>query len=159
MKLKLVVFIWGFVCVPAVLASGLCSPYFYSIGDSFVGCDALQKTSTWRIYWPDQTDETVCASGDGVCTVTLTCCDPSPHGLECWPEFLTPMAATEVGLRLFITEERKMYLIHAFLDVTASPKQSAREAPKLPTMCLTHVRDRLLATHTPCTSSIRESCG
>ena len=91
MKLKLMVFFWGLVCAPAVLATGLCSPYFYSIGDSFVGCDALQKTSTWRIFWPDQTDETVYASGDGVCTTTLTCCDPSPHGLECWPEFLTPM--------------------------------------------------------------------
>jgi len=27
-KLKLMVFFWGLVCAPAVLATGLCSPYF-----------------------------------------------------------------------------------------------------------------------------------
>jgi len=51
----------------------------------------------------------------------------------------------EAGRRLFMMEERKMYMIHAFLGVTASIRQPAREVRKLSIVCITHVRNRLLA--------------
>ena len=76
-------------------ARAACQPTYQHSRDTYSPClfsgHDSQKTSEWRVTFPDGYYEYAVSSGFGQCASATACCDSTPRLAECYPLFHVPV--------------------------------------------------------------------